>query len=188
MNTFVNQSMKILFRICTQRPSWHEMTTINIHQLENEPLAISKLFLASTDNSFYHDYNCLQKRYATDNYELLKSLLLRNKMIAIAPSLVFYNWKDRYLGKDIIQIPLTGCSTKLINFLIYKNTSFLNPVEIAALDFYDSFIVILLIFFSKIQTKLNQNTILLQHKKPCTQSLHTWLIFIPFYPYLSFPL
>ncbi len=118
---------------------WHEMTTIDIHQLENEPLAISKLFLASTDNSFYHDYNCLQKRYATDNYELLKSLVLRNKMIAIAPSLVFYNWKNLYLGKDIIQIPLTGCSTKLINFLIYKNTSFLNPVEIAALDFLRQF-------------------------------------------------
>lgn len=115
---------------------WSNKKSIDLSQLETAPVGILKLFLVTTDNAFYHEFKGLQERYVADNYELLKKLVLRNELVAVAPSLAFYdsNWEE------IVQIPLTGCSAKFINFLIYKkNTASYSTFEVAALDFLRNF-------------------------------------------------
>lgn len=118
---------------------WADKDAILLSELEQVPVAISKLFMTSADNVFYHDFSLLKKHYVTANYELLKFLVLFNKMMAIAPSFVFYNWNNGHLGKDIVQVPLVDSSAKLIVFLIYKEASYLDDVEQDALDFLRDF-------------------------------------------------
>lgn len=118
---------------------WAHKEALTLEALAQTPVAISKLFMTSTDNFFYHDFIHLKKRYVTDNYELLKSLVLFGNMPAIAPSFVFYNWNDQHLGQNIVKVPLHANATELIVFLLYKNPLQLNPVETAALTYLRNF-------------------------------------------------
>ena len=116
-----------------------KFNSIPLERLLNETVVIFRLFMLPETNTFYQDFRKLNHCYTVDSYELLKKSILYENMIAISPSLAFYNSASLEAG-TIVQIPLTGCSLRLITSLVYKkDKNRLSPLEGAAVDFLRDF-------------------------------------------------
>lgn len=115
------------------------LESISLERLFNETVVIFRLFMLPETNTFYQDFRKLRHCYTVDSYELLKKSVLYENMIAVSPSLAFYHSASLEAG-TVVQIPLTGCSLRLITSLIYKkDKNRLSPLEKAAVDFLRDF-------------------------------------------------
>lgn len=112
-----------------------QLDSVCMEQLTNETVIIFRLFVLPDTNTFYQDFKNLKRCYSVDNYELLKLSLKDEYMVAIAPSLAF--WESHGVDNaDIVKIPIADCSVKLTTSLVYKkDKGTLTSLELAAIDF-----------------------------------------------------
>lgn len=100
------------------------------HPLANEVLTVEKLrkcqvalmhfFTLPNENAFYSDFRSFDSVCTFSHYDVLKRVLVQQKILTIAPQLIFHN--DPYVDEQIIiEKPIVDFKESLVNFVIYPN-------------------------------------------------------------------